>query len=74
MKKWDDYTAAIGETLDKTHTDHAPWTIVRTDDKRRARLSAIRAVLSGLDYTGKDGKAVHAADPKICGGPEIWNA
>ncbi|NRB05200.1 MAG: polyphosphate kinase 2 [Rhodobacteraceae bacterium] len=74
LKKWEDYTKAISETLQKTHTTDAPWTIVRSDDKRRARLTAIRAVLAGLSYDGKNGKAVHAPDPKICGGPDIWDA
>ena len=72
LKKWDAYSAAIAETFAKSHSDHAPWTIVRSDDKKRARLAAIRAVLSDLDYAGK-GK-VEAPDPKICGGPDIWDA
>jgi polyphosphate kinase 2 len=72
LKKWDDYTAAISETFERTHTEHAPWTIIRSDDKKRARLAAIQSVLQGLDYAGK-GEVV-APDPKICGGPDIWNA
>jgi len=72
LKRWDAYTSAINETFERSHTDHAPWTIVRSDDKKRARLTAIRAVLSGLDYTGK-GK-ITAPDAKICGGPDVWNA
>ncbi len=74
LKKWDGYTAAIGETLARTHTDTAPWTIVRTDDKRRARLAAIRHALSQFDYDQKDAKAIVSNDPLICGGPDIWNA
>ncbi|MGX9350276.1 polyphosphate kinase 2 [Shimia sp. W99] len=74
LKRWDDYTKAISETLARSHSDLAPWTIVRSDDKRRARLNAIRAVLSGLDYDRKDAKAIGAVDPAICGGPDIWNA
>lgn len=70
LKKWDDYTAAITETLAKTHTDTAPWLVVRSADKRRARVNAIRAVLSQLDYAGKDAKAIGDVDPKIVGGPE----
>ena len=70
LSKWDAYTTAIGETLTRTHTDYAPWTIIRSDDKKRARVNAIRAVLSQLDYPGKD---VGAVDSKIAGGPEIWN-
>ncbi|WP_413718818.1 polyphosphate kinase 2 [Silicimonas sp. MF1-12-2] len=72
LKKWDAYTAAIAETLDRSHNDAAPWTVIRSDDKKRARLQAIRAVLNGLDYAGK-GK-VAAPDAKLCGGPDIWNA
>jgi polyphosphate kinase 2 len=74
LKKWDDYSAAISETLTRTHTAEAPWTIVRSDDKRRARLNAIRTVLSQVDYARKDIKALGAIDPLVCGGPEIWDA
>jgi polyphosphate kinase 2 len=74
LKKWDAYSAAIAETLERSHSDAAPWTIVRSDDKRRARLNAIRTVLHALDYTGKDAKAIGDIDTTICGGPDIWNA
>ena len=74
LKKWDAYTNAIRETLDLTHSAHAPWTIVRSDDKKRARLSAIRTVLYGLDYTNKDAQAIGKIDKGICGGPDIWDA
>ena len=73
LKKWDAYSDAIRETLTKTHTDHAPWTIVRSDDKRRARIGAIRSVLAQLDYARKDMKALGKVDPKVCGGPDIWD-
>lgn len=73
LKKWDAYSDAIRETLDRSHTDTAPWTIVRSDDKRRARLNAIRTVLLSLDYTKKDAKAIGHIDTEICGGPDIWN-
>jgi polyphosphate kinase 2 len=74
LKKWDDYTKAIRETLDKTHSNEARWTIVRSDDKRRARLAAIRSILRKVDYTGKDKALVDDIDRKICSGPEIWDA
>lgn len=74
LKKWQAYSDAIQETLTKTHSDHAPWTIVRSDDKRRARINAIRSVLSQLDYSRKDTKALGQVDPKVCGGPDIWDA
>lgn len=66
LPKWDEYTDAIGETFAHSHTKTAPWTVIRSDDKRRARLSAIRAVLSQLDIPG--GQA-QKPNPKITGTP-----
>jgi polyphosphate kinase 2 len=74
LKKWDAYSAAIRETLDRSHTDHAPWTVIRSDDKRRARTEAIRHVLQNIDYARKDPKALGHADTAVCAGPEIWDA
>lgn len=71
LSKWEDYTAAIHETLPASHTPHAPWTVVRGDDKRRARLNAIRAVLAPLPYARKDAGAVGRLDPAIAGGPDM---
>ncbi len=73
LKKWDPYSDAIAETLERSHTQAAPWTIIRSDDKRRARLAVIRAVLAGLDYTGKKDKVVGSPDPAITGGPDMWS-
>lgn len=73
LSKWDAYTAAIGETLDRTHSELAPWTIVRSDDKRRARVHTIRSVLTQLDYARKDARAVGQVDAKIAGGPDLWH-
>lgn len=73
LGKWDAYGAAISETLARTHTDPAPWTIIRSDDKRRARLNAIRTLLQRVDYAHKDARAIGAIDTAICGGPDIWN-
>ncbi len=74
LNKWDEYSQSISETLTRSHSDHCPWTIVRSDDKKRARLAAIRTVLHALDYDEKDEDAIGPNDPKICGGPEIWDA
>ncbi|MCC5976209.1 MAG: polyphosphate kinase 2 [Rubellimicrobium sp.] len=71
LNRWDIYSHAIIETLNRTHTTFAPWTVVRGDDKRRARLNAIRALLGPIDYARKDADAIGAPDPKIIGGPEI---
>tara|TARA_B110000027_G_C15956133_1_gene227779 strand:+ start:317 stop:676 length:360 start_codon:yes stop_codon:yes gene_type:complete len=73
LKKWDEYSAAIAETLERSHSDVAPWTIIRSEDKRRARLNAIRTVLHALDYTNKNARAIGDIDTAICGGPDIWN-
>ena len=74
LSLWDEYTAAIQDTLTRSHTPDAPWTIVRSDDKRRARLSAIRTILHHFDYTHKDVDAIGDIDTCICGGPDIWDA
>ncbi len=73
LKKWDAYTAAIEETFERSHRPRTPWTVVRSDDKRRARIAAIRQVLAQVDYAGKDPEAARAPDSKICGGPDIWH-
>ncbi|MSU90988.1 polyphosphate kinase 2 [Rhodobacteraceae bacterium 2CG4] len=63
---WDEYTQAITQTFVASDSPEAPWTVVRSDDKKRARLAAIRAVLSRLPVPGLE---VDAPDPKICGTP-----
>jgi polyphosphate kinase 2 len=73
LSRWDDYTAAIGETFERSHFDYAPWTIVRSDDKRRARLNAIRTVLRAVPYKGRDDDVLEV-DPLVAGGPELWLA
>jgi polyphosphate kinase len=65
LDKWDDYTTARDEMLRFTHTATCPWTVVLANDKRRARLNTIRAVLSKIDYEGKDHEVVAQPDPKI---------
>lgn len=73
LKRWDAYSEAIQETLNRTHSDTTPWTIVRSDDKRRARLNAIRTVLHSMNYDRKDVDAIGEIDTTICGGPGVWN-
>ncbi|GAA1415709.1 polyphosphate kinase 2 [Glutamicibacter uratoxydans] len=67
LDKWDDYTAAKREMFLKTDTEHAPWTVVKSNDKKRARLQAMRHVLNLFEYTGKDHELVGTPDPKIVG-------
>lgn len=73
LGRWDAYSDAIAETLALGHTAHAPWTVIRADDKRRARLAVIRAILAPVAYAGKDAGVVGQPDPAICGGPEMWS-
>ena len=69
LDKWDAYTAAKVTMFERTHTDVAPWTVIRSNDKKRARLAAMRALLSGIDYDRKDPDVVGQADPLIVGAP-----
>jgi len=72
IAKWDAYTQARDLMLEKTHTEWAPWTIVRSNDKRRARLAVMRHVLLNLDFPGRDEQAIGAEDRKIIGrGPDF---
>ena len=73
LNKLDDYTTAIDETLTKTNSENAPWTIVRSDDKGRARLNAVRSVLSQLEYSGRRDDGLGKLDPKIAGGIDLWH-
>ncbi|ABG32317.1 polyphosphate kinase 2 [Roseobacter denitrificans] len=74
LHRWDAYSNAISETLERTDHPDVPWTVVRSDDKRRARLNVIRRVLMALDYTHKDTAALGALDASICGGLDVWHA
>src|SRR5271154_7541749 len=58
MKYWDDYSKARNQMLARTHTEAAPWTIVRADDKETARLNVIRDLLSRLDYKHRDKRLI----------------
>jgi polyphosphate kinase 2 len=70
LDRWDDYTAAKNEMFRRTSTRHAPWTVVRSNDKKRGRVNAMRHVLSVLPYDDKDTALVGDPDPLIVGPPE----
>lgn len=69
LDKWDDYTQAKEAMFFYTDTATAPWTVVKSNDKKRARLEAMRWVLSQFDYPNKDEKVVRSPDAKIIGPP-----
>jgi polyphosphate kinase 2 len=67
LDKWDDYTEAKEAMFFYTDTADSPWTIVKSNDKRRARIEAMRHFLRSLPYDGKDESVVHEPDPLIVG-------
>lgn len=67
LDKWDGYSAAKNAMFAATDTDHAPWTVVKSNDKKRARINAMRHVLSLFDYAGKNADFVGVPDPLIVG-------
>ena len=67
IERWDDYSKAHQEMFRFTHTASAPWTVIRSNDQRRARLESIRWVLTEMDYAGKDKKLIGKPDPLIAG-------
>jgi len=71
LKKWDAYCAAIAQTMALSHLAGAPWAVILSDDKNRARIAAIQTVLLAVDYPGKDLAAIGSIDTRVCGGPEI---
>jgi polyphosphate kinase 2 len=71
LANWKDYTAAIDETMAKTHFPEAPWTMILSTDKMRARIAAIQTVLHAVDFKGKDVAAIGQIDPAICGDPSL---
>ena len=71
LAKWKDYSDAIDETLDKTDFAHAPWTVILSDDKLRARIAALQTVLNAVDFKGRDLNAIGQPDPLVCGTPSL---
>src|SRR3954453_5717017 len=65
LDKWEAYTEAKEEMFLRTDTDHAPWHTIRSNDKKRARVNALRLFLSLVDYDGKDDQIVLEPDPAL---------
>jgi polyphosphate kinase len=65
LDKWDDYTAAKEDMIRATDTEWAPWTTIKSNDKKRARINAMRHFLSRFEYDGKDTSVVAEPDPLI---------
>jgi polyphosphate kinase len=69
LDKWDAYTNAKDAMFHYTDTALAPWTVVKSNDKKRARLEAIKHVLRKFDYEGKNEQAIGEPDTNIIGPP-----
>ena len=70
LAMWDKYTEAKKSMFMATDTMFSPWIVIKSDDKKRARLACMRHVLSQLPYTNKNEEAVGTPDPKILGRKE----
>ena len=62
---WDKYTIAKYSMLLASHTDYAPWTIIRSDNKKKARINTIKHILNNFDYPKKISKKELKPDPKV---------
>ena len=67
LDKWEEYTQAKEAMFAHTDSDHAPWTTIKSNDKKRGRIEAMRAVLHRFAYEGKDPEVVFAPDHKLIG-------
>jgi polyphosphate kinase 2 len=65
LDRWEDYTAAKEEMFRRTDKKHAPWTIIRSNDKKRARINAMRFFLGQFQYEGRDDAVVGSPDPLL---------
>jgi hypothetical protein len=67
LDRWDDYSEAKKAMFFHTDTDNAPWVVIKSDDKKRARINCIRHFLSLLEYPDKDLQVACAPDPLLVG-------
>ena len=65
LDRWDAYTEAKEAMLEATDTDVAPWTTIKSNDKKSARINAMRFFLNQFDYADKDPAVVFPADPLL---------
>jgi len=71
LDKWDDYTRAKEAMFVQCDTSDAPWTVIKSDCKKRARLNAMRYLLNRMPYTNADRASIGAVDPLIVGRPSL---
>jgi len=72
---WDDYSKAIDQMIEATHSAIPPWTIVLSNDKKWAHLAVIRRILLSIPYADRDIEAIGTEDNNIIGsGPEFLHS
>jgi len=65
QEKWDEFTQTKYNMIKQTHSHSAPWTVIRSKDKQKARLESIKVILNSVDYAGRDENLNYALDPEI---------
>ena len=65
QERWDDFTLTKYNMLKQTHSHNAPWTVIRSNDKQKARLEALKVILNSVDYKDRDEDIDYSVDPKI---------
>ncbi|KYJ87563.1 polyphosphate kinase 2 [Sulfurovum riftiae] len=63
--RWDDFTETKYEMIKRTHSHNAPWTVVRSNDKHKARLEVLKVILNSLNYEGRDDSIDYTLDPEV---------
>jgi len=63
--RWDDFTNTKYRMLKQTNSHNAPWTVIRSNDKQKARLEALKVILNSVDYADRDATLDYALDPEI---------
>ena len=65
QERWDDFTTTKYNMIKQTHSHSAPWTIVRSMDKQKARMESMKVILGAVDYEGRETDLNYALDPQI---------
>ncbi|MEA2049415.1 MAG: polyphosphate kinase 2 [Campylobacterota bacterium] len=65
QEKWDDFTNTKYNMIKRTHSHNAPWTVIRSNDKHKARLEVLKTILNSMDYENRDETLDYQLDPQI---------
>ena len=65
QERWDDFTTTKYNMIKQTHSHNAPWTIVRSKDKQKARMESLKVILNSVDYEGRDNGLNYALNPAV---------